>query len=342
MKDHSWAHSVLNLAFALPMVVSATIGCSESSSATNVVDAGAGGAPAYGAPPFAIPTEPAAASFLDVFHASRYSQSSSAAQALDQAATADPKDGPLALVRLFAHLWHLSEAARDKSPDGAALQAEAMNGLALATVAKANNPTDPRADCLLGIQQVVAGRATKNDDLLNQGYQTIDIGAKAWPQFALFCVALANDSLPASDPRFDDGVNAIWDSFPSCVGEQIDRNNPDISKYLGQATPVGPNRACWNDPIAPHNAEGTYLYMGDLLVKQGKVATAKIMYHNATLIAEYPQWPYKYLLDDRLNADLDAKAKLYVDGDPTNDPPIGGASDGHYCTFCHAATAEEP
>ena len=133
----------------------------------------------------------------------------------------------------------------------------------------------------------------------------------------------------------------MWDTFTACYGETADRNNPDITKYLGRATAVGPNRACWNDWIAPHNAEGTYLYTGDLLVKQGHVAAAKIMYRNATLIKEYAQWPYKYLLADRLSADLDGKAKLYADADPKNDPPLGGASDGHGCTYCHAATAEE-
>jgi hypothetical protein len=279
---------------------------------------------------------------MDILHASRYSQASSAAKVLDGAATADPKNGPVSAMRLMAHLWHLSEVPRDKAPDGAALGSEAMASLELATIAKANNPMDARIDCFLGVQQVLAGRAIKNDDLINQGYKTMDTGAKAWPQFALFCIALANDSFPANDPGYDMAVNAIWNSMKPCYGEEVDRNNPDITKYLGQATSDGPNRACWNDWIAPHNAEGTYLYMGDLLVKQGKVATAKIMYRNSTLIKEYPQWPYKYLTEDRLKTDLDAKAKLYADSDPNNDPPIGGASDGHYCTFCHAATAEEP
>jgi hypothetical protein len=59
------------------------------------------------------------------------------------------------------------------------------------------------------------------------------------------------------------------------------------------------------------------------------------------LIKEYPQWPYKYLLADRLSADLDAKAKLYADADPKNDPPLAGASDSHGCTYCHAASADE-
>jgi len=286
-------------------------------------------------------TNPAIAGFFDVFHASRYSQASSAAKALDDAATANPKDGPLSFVRPLAHLWHLSEYGRDTRPEPSVLQAEAMASLGLFSTAKANNPDDARVDCFVGVQLVNAGRATMNNALVQQGYATIDLAVKAWPQFNLFCKALVYDSLPANNPDFSKAVDAMYDTFEACFGEKIDRNNPDISKYVGLATDMGPNRACWNDWIAPHNAEGTYLYIGDLLVKQGNVPAAKVAYNDAKLIKEYPQWPYKSLVDDRLSADLDAKAALYKDADPSNDPPIGGASANHACTYCHAATAGE-
>jgi hypothetical protein len=292
-------------------------------------------------PPQQPPLHPAVASFLDVFHASRYSQAASEAKKLDDAATASPNDGPVSFVRFLAHLWHLDEYGRDQQPDPAVLQAEAMAGLGLITAAKANNPTDARVDCFLGIQQVNVGRAIMNPDLVAQGYQTIDASVSAWPQFSLFCKALAYDSLPAEDADFMKAVDAMYTTFEVCFGEKIDRNNPDISKYLNQATDKGLNRACWNDWLAPHNAEGTYLYVGDLLVKAGNVPAAKVAYADAKLVKEYPQWPYKYLLDERLSADLDAKAALYRDTDPKNDPPLGGETDHHGCTFCHAATADE-
>ena len=287
------------------------------------------------------PPDPAVSSFLDVFHASRYSQAESAAKVLDDAAIASPKDGPVSFVRFLAHLWHLNEYGRDQNPDPAVLQAEAMALLGLITTAKANNPTDARVDCFLGIQQVNVGRAIMNPDLVGEGFKTIDASVSAWPQFSLFCKALAYDSLPVTDPDFNKAVDAMYQTFEACFGEKIDRNNPDISKYLSLATDQGLNRACWNDWLAPHNGEGTYLYIGDLLVKAGNVAAAKIAYADAKLVKEYAQWPYKYLLEDRLGTDLDAKAALYRDADPKNDPPIGGGSDNHACTFCHSASAEE-
>ncbi|WP_394835701.1 hypothetical protein LVJ94_02070 [Pendulispora rubella] len=287
------------------------------------------------------PMHPAVASFFDDFHASRYSLAARHAQALDGAAAAAPQDGPVSFVRGLAHLWHVGEFARDPRPNGPALETEARASLELFSTAKQKNPDDARVDCFLGLQQLNAGRAIHDDALVQQGYATLEAGVRAWPQFSLFCKSLAYDGLPASDPDYAKAVDAAFDTYEACFGEKADRNHPDISKYLDRATDTGPNRACWNDWIAPHNAEGFYLYWGDLLVKQGKVDVARIVYNNAKLVKEYPKWPYKSLLDDRLNANLQAKAALYWDADPKNDPPLGGASAGHACTYCHAATADE-
>jgi hypothetical protein len=279
--------------------------------------------------------------FFDDFHAARYSRSLANAVALDTAALAHPLDGPLSFDRALAHTWHLAESGRDPSPDPAVLQAEAMNQLELFRIARENNSKDDRVGCFLGLTLVGAGRATQDDALLQEGLAVLDEAVAAWPEFNLFCLGLAYDGLPASDPDYAKAVEAALDNLDSCVGESVDRNNPDITPYLHQATDKGVKRACWNTWIAPHNAEGFYLWIGDLLVKQGRIDQARISYNNVKLIKEYPSWPYKSLLADRLSADLDAKAALYQDADPTNDPPVGGESIGHRCAYCHAATADE-
>jgi len=169
----------------------------------------------------------------------------------------------------------------------------------------------------------------------------LDKAVEQWPEFNLFCLGLAYDQLPARDPDYAKAVKAALDNVDACVGEPLDRNAPDISKYLGQATNEGPKRACWNTWIAPHNAEGFYLWVGDVLVKQGNVSAARVAYNDVKLIAEYPRWPYRALLEDRLSSDLDAKAALYQDADPANDPPFGGEEANRRCMVCHAATADE-
>ena len=315
--------------FVLPLALLTAAACGASNDAASKPPAVLG------------PMPPAVATFFDDFHASRYSLAARDAKTLDDAAAVEPYDAPVSFVRALAHVWHANESGRASNPNPAEIAAEQRVSLELLATAKANNPNDPRVDCFLGLHRVAAGRATGNQALVKQGIASLDAAVLAWPQFSLFCRASAYDTLPASDPDYAKAVAAAYDTLDSCVGEKIDRDNPDITKYLGRATDTGPDRACWNDWIAPHNAEGFSLYFGDLLVKQGKLAVAKIVYNNAKLIKEYPTWPYKSLLDDRLGSDLAAKAALYRDADPANDPPIAGDSTSHACTYCHASSAVE-
>ena len=301
---------------------------------------GADSAPDDGTPPDDV-MPPASGQFFEDFHASRYSQAAARASELDVAAEMQPEHGRLSFDRALAHNWHLQESGRQASPDAAALQAEQHSLPGLFQTAYENNPSDPRVGCFYGLQLVGGGRAMANDALLQQGIAVLEQAVREWPEFNLFCLGLAYDMLPASHPDYAKAVKAALDNVDACVGEAVDRNAPDISKYVAQATSEGPKRACWNTWTAPHNAEGFYLWVGDVLLKQGNVAAARVAYNDVKLIAEYPTWPYRALLDDRLSADLDEKAALYQDADPDNDPRFGGDEVNRRCTVCHAATADE-
>ena len=58
-------------------------------------------------------------------------------------------------------------------------------------------------------------------------------------------------------------------------------------------TQHGPKRVCWNSWIAPHNFEGFFLNMGDMLVKSGDWATAQKVYANAKLSSTYASWKHR-------------------------------------------------
>lgn len=279
--------------------------------------------------------------FYDDFHSSRYSAAKTDAEALDAVLVADPTAGEPAVARGLAHLWHISELGRDPSADPSSIIPEAVKLLDQFVTARANSPDDGRVPCWLGLTQINIGRQTSNQALVDQGLSTIDEGVAAYPEFNLFCKALAYSALPASDPDFAKASEALFDNLDVCFGESVDRANPDITPYLGQATSTGEKRVCWNDAITPHGAEGFYLFFGDVLVKQGDVATAAIVYHDAELIAEYSSWPYKALLESRLTGDLDARAALYANAAIADDPPIAGDEISHGCTYCHAASADE-
>ena len=76
--------------------------------------------------------------------------------------------------------------------------------------------------------------------------------------------------------------------------------NPDFRKYMHLDTKEGPKRACWNSWIAPHNFEGFFLNMGDMLVKAGDWQTAQKIYANARLSPGYAQWKFSPTLESRI------------------------------------------
>jgi len=69
---------------------------------------------------------------------------------------------------------------------------------------------------------------------------------------------------------------------------------------MSMATTVGPKRVCWNSGIAPHNFEGFFLNMGDMLVKSGDWQTAQKIYEAAKLSPDYAHWAFASLLEKRI------------------------------------------
>ena len=61
-------------------------------------------------------------------------------------------------------------------------------------------------------------------------------------------------------------------------------------------------RACWNSWIAPHNVEGFYLNMGDMLVKAGDWKKGIEIYKLAKQVPQYDSWPFKDVLDKRIES----------------------------------------
>jgi hypothetical protein len=66
---------------------------------------------------------------------------------------------------------------------------------------------------------------------------------------------------------------------------------------------------CWNSVIAPHNFEGFFMNMGDMLVKAGQWQLAQKVYANARHSSSYAQWPYRAQLEQR---ERDAQANVAV------------------------------
>jgi hypothetical protein len=65
-------------------------------------------------------------------------------------------------------------------------------------------------------------------------------------------------------------VDHKWQNLDACVEEKVDRHTVQYDKFMAREATAGRKRVCWNSWIAPHNFEGFFLNMGDMLVKAGR------------------------------------------------------------------------
>lgn len=99
--------------------------------------------------------------------------------------------------------------------------------------------------------------------------------------------------LPVESSRYQEAPGYQWRTLDECVGEKVDRREPSFKAYMRLATTEGRKRVCWNSWIAPHNFEGFFLNIGDMLVKAGDWQTAQKVYANARLSPTYGDWKFK-------------------------------------------------
>lgn len=140
----------------------------------------------------------------------------------------------------------------------------------------------------------------KDEQLTRRGYFMLRDAIDAWPEFNLFTAGYTMSRQPADSPRFREGLEWQWRNLDECAEERVDRANPDYTKYMSQETKQGRKRACWNSWIAPHNFEGFFLNMGDMLVKSGDWRTGQKIYANAKLSHDYADWKFRRVLEDRI------------------------------------------
>ncbi len=129
-----------------------------------------------------------------------------------------------------------------------------------------------------------------------------------WPEFNYFTGGYVLSQLPKEHKRFAEAVEWQWKNLDACTGETVNRKTGDYSKYMTLETIEGEKRVCWNSWIAPHNFEGFFMNMGDMLVKQGNWQTAIKIYNNTKLSKTYSDWKYKETLEKRI---INAKSNVF-------------------------------
>jgi hypothetical protein len=285
--------------------------------------------------------------FWAIFHGNDYGAIAGVQAELQAALEHDPEHVTLYGLLGATHFWHAGEYTRDPKPDLNVLQQDLPTAVQLFQKALdldyAQHPIgyvyNDHLPGFLGVTTVHVGQGIGDPNLIAKGDQMLDYSVYQFPEFNNFNRWAAHNADPRDSDSYKKGLDSLWQALDACIGGSIDRTNPDIRPYLHLQTAVGRKSTCWSEnTMAPHSFEGLILNLGNGLVKAGQVDIAKIMYANARYAYNYSAWPYRQVLESLAASDLSARAALYADNNPANDPPL--TVPDRSCVYCHATVAE--
>lgn len=270
--------------------------------------------------------------FWNTLHQGRYSEISDADKMLTAAYLENPNDPKIAAHLGFLHIWKITERYRMKEVP-ATIVDEIILSKKYFKDSHELNPADTRITGFYGDSQLVTGQIFHDEREQTRGYFTLKRAISAWPEFNYFTGGYVMSVLSPDSKNFKEGLEWQWKTMDLCAEQKINRNNPDFTPYMHLETQQGPKRACWNSWIAPYNFEGFFLNMGDMLVKAGDVNTAIKIYNNAKLAKNYSSWPFKNLLEKRIqNAQENIKNFQQEFISPDKSIMFNG---GYGCVACH-------
>jgi hypothetical protein len=234
----------------------------------------------------------------------------------------------------WLHIWRLAESGRQSE-----LQPTITDDATLARryfqEAVALDPSDARFLGFLGATELTEATIHQDERLTRQGYFRLLDSIKAWPEFNLFTAGYMMSNQSADSKRFKQGLDWQWQTLDVCAGTTVDRDDPNFGAYMSRATTQGSTRVCWNSWIAPHNFEGFFLNMGDMLVKSGDWQTAQKVYANAKHSPTYGQWAYADVLQSRIDHARDNVAAFSSTASRGGPGETIMFASNFACTACH-------
>jgi tetratricopeptide (TPR) repeat protein len=266
------------------------------------------------------PTKPAAAgeaAFWDTVWADDPREDEALAL-LEKAVRKQKKDGRSRFLLGMLHLYGLQDS------DPFAPTADELRKMEAAQehldAAVELLPNDPRIAGFRAGLTYASGVAHGDEALKTLGRERIEAAVAAdvlFNSFDYFAIASAFDDVRGDDP--------FWQSRFVDLADVVLMDNLDC--------PTTRPETCGNVGMAPHNVEGTFFLLGDIYAKGGRPADAEAWWSAAKALGDAVGYAHLGLADERLGQGA-ARAALYADDDPTNDPPIVAAGIG-YCRYCH-------
>lgn len=243
----------------------------------------------------------------------------------------------------FAHIWALSEYKRIPNV-GANVTDHAYLSYKHFSKAYELNPNDKRVLGFLADAQMAYGSIINSSKMQRKGYFKGLKSISEWPEFNKFTIGVTFSNSRPTSKIFKKSLEWQWTTLEDCYTNEIDRTNPDIKEFIKKDISghnPGKDRACYNNWIAPHNIEGYFLHMGDMIIKTGDFKTAIKIYELAKSSPNYESWVFKDLLEKRiLNAE--SNTKLFLERTQKNEiDSMIITNSGSLCISCHKMSEKD-
>lgn len=273
--------------------------------------------------------------FWENFHDANYEKVDSIIFYLMAAYHENKNDLPTVAHLGFSHIWKMSEMTRLSEIDPRIID-DAVLSQKYFGEAYRLNPEDPRILGFLADLKMTNGSISKDYKLSRQGFFDGQKSINQWSSFNYFTIGYLLSNSNKEEKMFQKALEWQWKTLDDCYCEKFDRENPSIKKYLEMEqteTNIKRKRACWNSWVAPHNVEGFYLNMGDMLVKSGDWEKGIKIYNLAKQVPQYNTWVHKDFLERRItNAEQNA---INFNTKGKTDDDIMLVSTSISCAICH-------
>lgn len=246
---------------------------------------------------------------------------------LAQAEAYDPRDGRAPFLTAMTHLYlfgrqvtHYPSATTMQAAHITAARAAFSRSLPLLYQPGSG---DSRALGFASGTTYVAGVLAQDPQLLAQGREEMAAAAALNTLFNSFNpIGVVPPAVAPTDPAYQEAVQLLDEYFPIAARDCV-----------GSAGVQG--EVCFNDGLAPHNLEGTFLFFGDVYAKAGRIDAARERYQASLGFGQTSGWRQQYLAEVQERLDnLPARIALFQDSDPSNDPPMVGVGNSG-CAHCH-------
>lgn len=279
--------------------------------------------------------EHATRSFREALYAADFDALPEARRLLTAAYLENPRDPEVALLLAHGHLWALSERSRNKGAPDPNVTDHAILADRYFSEAAVLAPGDARIDGWHGAVRLALGALHDDERSTRAGWFQLKRAVRDYTAFNGFSAAYPLSDQPRDSERFADAVEFMWQNLEACGDGAFDRDSFDYAPIMNGVTDQGRLRVCWNTDLVPHNFEGFFMAMGDLLTKAGDVENARRAYESARLAPQYASWRYASELENRL-AQLEPRAAAFAAAtSPEQEPAMMFGSD-YACTGCHA------